>query len=214
MVKIEDVYLEYLKQKGISSKRPYRLPKDPDLSLEKLRQSNQSNYDKLKTLTDYLNTKWNNIDYVKYLKTGFKLFPTFSYHLLLNDKVLKYYIQLDKVEKFHTEGNRKTILKSFKFIKEKLKSESFSSIHEYCKHKVEFGHECVNDYISGKIDPFTFLYLIIKKYIIPTDTEKDRLVDFLNNISRYKAYVKDEWELFMKMEKSVNSSIGEICNEI
>ena len=71
---------------------------------------------------------------------------------------------------------------------------------EYCKQKDEFSTSCANDFIKGKIDPYSFLYLLVKKYVILSKDEQEKLRDFLNNISKYKVYVKDEWELFMKME--------------
>jgi hypothetical protein len=208
MITTEILYVEYLKQKALANNRPYRLPKDPELSLEKLRQSNQANYDKIKTLVGYLNTKWSNIDHIKYLQTGFKLFPNFTYANFLNDKIIKQYIHLDKIQKFHCEGNKREILKSFKFIKEIIKERELSSVMEYCKQKDEFSNFCVNDFIKGKIDPYTFLYLLVKKDIILSKDEQEKMRDFLNNISKYKVYVKDEWELFMKMENIVNSSTG------
>lgn len=207
MITMEFLYLEYLRLKGTINNRPYRLPKDPDLSLEKLRQTNQSNYDKIKTLSDYLNTKWQNIDPVKYLEIGFKLFPKFTYTNFLNDKILKQYIQNDKIQKFHCEANKKHILKSFKFIKEVMKSNLIQTVLEYCKIKNEFSLVIVNDYIKGHIDPYTMTYLLLKKYIVLSIDEKEKLVDFLNNISKYKSYVKDEWDLFMKMEKTIDESI-------
>ena len=214
MITMEFLYLEYLKLKGTINNRPYRLPKDPDLSLEKLRQANQSNYDRIKTLSDYFNTRWQNIDPIKYLETGFKLFPKFTYANFLNDKILKQYIQSDKIQKFHCEASKKQILKSFKFIKETIKKNSLRSVLEYCKLKDEFSLDIVNDYIKGHIDPYTLLYLLLKKYVILSIDEKEKLVDFLNNISKYRSYVKDEWEFFMKMEKTVNGSLGELCSEI
>jgi hypothetical protein len=207
MITMEFLYVEYLKMKGIINNRPYRLPKNPDLSLEKLRQSNQANYDKIKTLSDYFNTKWQNIDPIKYLETGFKLFPKFTYTNFLNDKILKQYIQNDKIQKFHCEACKKQILKSFKFMKGILKKDQRNSILEYCKSKNEFSLNVVNDYIRGHIDPYTFLYLLLKKYIILSIDEKEKISDFLNNISKYRSYVKDEWELFTKMEKIVNESL-------
>lgn len=207
MVKITDIYLEYLKQKGNSSKRAYRLPKEPELSIEKLRQTNQANYDKLKTLTDHFNTKWSNIDPQKYLQTGFILFANFSYPNFLNDKILKHYIQLNKIEKFHTEFNRKTLLKSFKFIKEYMKENNIHQVSDYCGTKSEYRSLVLEHFFKGNVDPFTLLYLMLKKYVTYTQEEKDKLYDFLNNVTKYKPFVMEEWNLFMKMEKTINESL-------
>lgn len=203
MITIEDVYLSYLKMKGIINKRPYRLPNEPSLSLEKLRQSNQKNYDNIKTLTAYFNTKWNNIDPEKYLECGFKLFPNFSYTNMLNDKILKQYIQLDKIQKFHSELNKKTVLNSFKHIKQTNKNLNLTSLRDYCSFKDDQVMMCTNDYVKGKIDPYTMVYVMLKKYLVPTPEEKAKIQDLLTKVTQYKQEVVDNWEYYMKLEKAL-----------
>lgn len=206
MVTIEDLYLEYLKQKGIAANRPYRLPKEPALAIEKMRQNNQRNYDALVTVMGWFNTKWQNIDYGKYIACGFKLFPNFSYINLLNEKILKQYIVLDKIGKYHDEINRKTLLKSFIFIKGVMKESNMKSLRDYCTMLDGASLVCINDFVMGKVDSFTFTYLLLKKYVNYSDDDKDRIIETINRISDYKRFVLNEWNLFMKMEKSLEDN--------
>ena len=206
MEKITEVYLAYLKMKGIINNRPYRLPKEPDLSIEKLRQSNQKNYDNLKTLSDYFNTKWQNIDMVKYVECGFKLFPNFTYINFLNDKILKHYIQLDKIQKFHETINKKTLLKSFKFIQSQLHELNLTSLKDYCKYHENEISLIIEHYLQSKIDSYVFVYILMKRYLNLSKEERDKVQNLLNRITEFKSTVQNEWELLEKMEDKIKRS--------
>lgn len=201
MVDMEGLYILYLKHKALANNRGYRIPKDPSLSIEKMRQSNQRNYDCLKTLEGWFLTKWSNIDPELYIECAFKMFQNCTYINLLNPKVLKQYIINDKVKKFHEEVNKKTILQSFKAIKSFMKENSLTSLKEYCSLKD--GHEtvCLNHYNKGKIDSYSLVYMFLKSYVSYSLDEKERLSTLFDKISTYKLYVTKEWEYFNKMEK-------------
>ena len=201
---IEEIYVTYLRMKAESKNRGYRLPKEPSLSIEKMKQKNEKNYEKLETLWKFFNTKWSNIDLETYFKSGFELFPNFTYTNFLNDKIIKHYIQKDKVQKFHSELNKKTILKSFKFIKSYNKENYICSLKEFCNLQEEFDHIVVREYIKGNIDSYTLIYCILRKYIILSVEEKGKIQDIINKITTYKKYVLENWKLFMKFEEKLN----------
>lgn len=203
MINIESLYILYLKHKAISNDRGYRIPKDPSLSIEKMRQSNQRNYDSLKTLEGFFLTKWSNIDPEDYIQCAFKLFQNCTYINLLNPKVLKQYIQNDKMKKFHDELHKKTILQSFKNIKVQMKNESLNSLREYCSLKDGESLVCVNAYFKGSIDSYSLVYMLLKKYINCSVDEQEKLNTLMSKFSSYKIYVRDEWEFFTKMEKAL-----------
>lgn len=202
-MQIENIYLTYLRMKAESKNRGYRLPKDPSLSIEKLKQKNEKNYEKLETLWKFFNTKWTDIDLERYFHCGFELFPNFTYVNFLNDKIIKLYIQKNKVEKFHTELNRKTLLKTFKYLKTYFKEHNINSLQEFCSIKEEFEHILIREYIKGNIDPYTLIYCILRKYAQLSVEEKQRIYDIINKITTFKKYVLENWKLFMKLEEKI-----------
>lgn len=204
MITIEEVYVKFMKHRAFANGRGYNLPKEPSLSVEKLKQKYPKHYETLRTLTGYFNTKWQNIDLDKYFQCAFKLMPTISYNGLLNDKILKQYIQLDKIEKFHSELDKRTILNSFKNIKTAMKMHNISSLKSYGSYRDDKSLLCIDEYIKGFIDSYVFVFLILKKYVILNNEDKDRVGTTLNNISKYKIEVMKNWDLLCKLENTIN----------
>lgn len=201
----QEVYLCYMRSKAKFNNRGYREPKDIDLTLEKLRQKNQKNYDNLIKLSNWFNTKWSNINIEKYFECGFLLWKNFSYHQFFNDKVIQLYKQKDRIQKFHTEINKKELLKSFKFIKKYCKNDKISSLKEYCNLKDQNYSICINHYIQNKIDTYSLVYFILKKYLVLNVYERDKLVSVINNITQYKSFILQEWKFLEEMEKLIGN---------
>uniref|UniRef100_A0A6M3ILC7 Uncharacterized protein n=1 Tax=viral metagenome TaxID=1070528 RepID=A0A6M3ILC7_9ZZZZ len=187
MITIFDIYVAFRKAQSNYINRPYRLPKDFDLFLEK--RLNEKNKKALELITKYFNTKWFNIDIDRYFDYGFELFgKSFTYSRFFNGKLIQYYIDKDKNLKRDIDSNNKNIIRSIKFVNEWLKNKQYKTspllYYSLCKDgktSIPILH-----YIKDNIDKMFLTFLINSKYLIIEEHEKMQIPYVMEN---YRLYV-------------------------
>jgi len=194
MITEEDVYTSYKKARSLIQGKPYKLPKDWEKHFTtKLSLQQQETIIKA---TGYFNTTWSNINIDEYMITGFELFKTFSYHSLLNPKILAMYIEKDKQKKRRISISKELIIKSFDRIKERMEKQKildgYTKLQTYCKLREGDRKVILFDYIKNLIDPLIVVYCIYYKYLQLSDTDKE----YVYNIStRYRELLEKMFEV-------------------
>lgn len=171
--RIKTTYYYYQKAKSDALNRGFRMPKDFNAYLENM---NSANKEKLIKVSNNFLTKWSNIDQYRYFTCGFKLFnKTFSYIKFLDDRILNYYITLDKNKKREITNIKKDLIVSAKHVK-KWVNDNSKTLYDYIQTEdKENGRKlAVTDYIKGYIDTSFFVWLLTKGLIL-TDTDRGYL---------------------------------------
>jgi hypothetical protein len=153
--------------------RGFKMPKNFEDHLGKMSEANK---EKLIKASNYFLTKWSNIDQYRYFVCGFKLFKkSFSYMKFLDERILNYYITLDKNKKRETTNIKKDLVESAKYVKKWI-NDYGKTLYDYIQiEDKENGRKlAVTDYIKGKIDTSFFIWLITKGLIL-TDTDRGYL---------------------------------------
>ena len=74
MYDTRDIYIAFRKAQSLAKNRGYRIPKDWDNHFNnKMKPTDRDN---LQKITDYFNTKWQNINPQKYFEAGFDIYKT------------------------------------------------------------------------------------------------------------------------------------------
>lgn len=186
-----DVYVAFRAAQGNAKSRPYRLPKDWESF--KTNRMNPHNVEFLREAAGYFNTKWRNVDIDRFMMYGFELWKNFSYSQFFKTKLINYYIQKDKQIKRKIRIDKQEVIKSLKFIKnfmvDKPVINGYNKLQTYCKMKEGQKSVLTSHYMKGKIDNLTIIYLIHKKYYLPTDYERKNV--FMNVINRYRDFINE-----------------------
>jgi hypothetical protein len=109
------------------------------------------------------------------------LYKSFSYHNFLDDKIIKLYIQRDKIKKHENIKNKEDIINSFKYIKNNFNKYNITKLRDYCNIKENYEYLIVKDYIVNNINIIVLLYCVLKKYLT-LDDQKIKI----ENIIKYK----------------------------
>lgn len=193
MVDLEFVYSCFRKTQSVAKSRPYRLPKDWD-GFYNNRLADQ-NKKALRVITKFFNTKWSKIDVYKYFECGFELFNNFSYHHFLDPRVIRLYIQRDKIVKIQTNLSKKNIVDSVKFVKQYMKDNNIRFFRVYCEKKLPIRH-----YIQNKIDHF-FLTWLIRDGLVTLEHDDKSQIPYIMENYRETAVKLMELEPFLKKLK-------------
>ena len=163
----EDIYFNFRKAQAEHNNRGFRMPKDFSSHMEK--RMSAKNREALELATDYFNTKWQNIDILKYMECGFQLYKTFSYTQFFNKKVIELYKVRDKNSKREMNICKNDIVKSIKYIKRYKDEITFK---QYIQKRDNGIRVFVDHFIKGKIDNFLFVWCLKEKYLILNDAER------------------------------------------
>ena len=173
-----DIYCIYRKVQANKNNRGYRLPKDwDDYYTNKLAPDSQRI---LTMLKDYFNTKWCDISIERYFEAGFNVYKNLSYKQMLDKRIIKEYIRLDKVEKINDNLSKKSIISSVKFV-----FSEYNSFEEYCNITYNnYMRQPIKDYIDNKISIGFMVYLIKFGFIKLNEEEKSLLPNIMENYRR------------------------------
>ena len=182
-----------------AANRPFRMPKDFDQYLEnKITGKNKENLTKI---TQFFNTKWMNIDPLKYFQTGYQLLNKgFSYHKFFEQRILDFYIQSDKVSKMSLDVDKKKIINSFNFIIENKDCPYLVYIDKILDDKPIL----LVNYLSNNIDKFTFFYFVYTGQIKMKDDYWALVPEINNNINELKVKIEELLPLFKKIVERIS----------
>ena len=176
---IEQVYYQFRKSQADFNNRGFRMPKNFEEHFKK--KLSEINQKKLAKITNWYNTKWNNIDPYRYFTCGFELYKKrFSYVKFFEEKILVLYIQRDKNEKRQTRVTKEKLISSAKFIKKYIQDNKISSLQEYMDTNDGNQKLAVSHYIKNEIDSSFFVFLL-KKGMRLSDTDRS----FIPYISKH-----------------------------
>lgn len=192
----KDLYILFRKLQSEFLGRGYRLPKNiEDYFKNKF---NKQSLEKLKTLSIFFLTKWQNIDPELYLRCGFEIFgKTFTYIKFFDEKILKLYIVKDKARKIVNKNIKESLKKSLIFIKIFMKENNIKNIEEYCRLKDINKKYVIDHYLKNKISSDIFIYFLIKRYIILNESDKE-LLPFINVVYRERKLELSKFESFIE----------------
>lgn len=176
-----DIYVIYNEVKKEITGKGYRLPKDFDYHYQN--KLNKSSQDGLQGLADRLNTIWQDIDIYRYMCIGFKLYKSFNYSKLLDEKILSTYIRQDKEIKRNIYMDKNKIKQSLKYAKSKVdKTNTKDVLMEYSRDS----RQVISDYLYNRIDGGFLFWLINDKYIKLDDLEKNIIPYVIRNEKELK----------------------------
>jgi hypothetical protein len=208
-MEIEDVYSTYRKIQSIYKNKPYRIPKDIKSHIDnKMSKPNRENIVKL---THFFNTKWKDISIDRYFESGFELFgENFSYNNFFSDKIIKYYIQIDKNKKRNIEISKKEIIESFKYIKLLAKEKNYTEkniVSWYCKlfNSTNYIHGAVEDYLKNKIDKLLITYFIYYKHLKLSEEDRQKIPYIIEKWREHVSSMRDIESLIKKCIIKVES---------
>jgi len=176
-----DIYKTYRHVQASINQRGYRLPKDFNHFWNNKLKSHQR--ENIQTITNYFNTKWQDIDIEKYFEAGFQVYKNFSYHQFLDKKIIEMYKRLDKLEKIKSNYDKETILKDVKYIlttidKNNDLCKTWGVLKGYCRQKDDrYVSYPILDYVNNNISNITLTWLISEKivYIIRFGKSNDSI---------------------------------------
>ena len=192
-----DIYCAFRKAQANYLSRPFRLPKDWDTYKRKsLAKQSLAN---IELATKKFNGTWFKIDPERYFDTGFKLLGNkFTYVRFFNPKVIKKYIQDDKMVKRCMSLNKKSMLESAKFVKK------YMSSREQTNPKISLARQYtvltegntslpIAHYLQGKIDKFFLVWLIRRGLVKITDEERiNHIPEITENYREYLSYLNNK----------------------
>ncbi len=178
-----DIYIIYNDTKKDITGKGYRIPKDFEYYYKnKLSKSSQ---DGLQGLADRLNTIWQDIDVYRYMHIGFKLYKSFGYGKLLDEKILSTYIRQDKEIKRNISLDRDKIKQSLEYARSKVdKINTKDVLIEYARDN----RQVISDYLYNRIDGGFLFWLINDKYIDIDDLERN----IIPYVERNKNQLREE----------------------
>lgn len=156
---IKEIYYQFRKAQADFKGRGYRMPKDFEKHLEKMKEQNRK---KLISITKFFLTKWSNIDPYTYFTCGFSLWKNFSYMKFLDEKVMKLYISRDKMNKRDTRLFKQNITNSAYYVKKWMHKNNIYDLNDYINLSDGEIKVAVRHYIKGKIDNGFFVFLLTK----------------------------------------------------
>ena len=165
-----DIYIAFRKSQSEKNNRGFRIPKDWDNHFNnKMTEYNRKN---LKKITKFFNTKWNQINPELYFNCGFALFKSFSYNKFFDDKVIKLYIERDKIKKRDSIIKKKDLINSYKFVRKYMIKNNIKSIYRYCIKKNGYMKIPIKHYMDNNIDKFFLVWLNRLGFLTFEDDDK------------------------------------------
>lgn len=185
--------------------RGFRLPRNWEL--HKVEKMNAMTVSKLQQAADCFNTRYQNVDMNKYMAVGFELYTGFSYHLLLDEKVIEMYKRKEKVRMRDLTINKEKVVESCKYIKQYMRDKElingYNKLETFCKLKDGAMHIAVSSYFKGRLDNVTMAYLMYKNYLKITDDERGMLVNISNNYRELVDGMLDIKTFIEKIEEKI-----------
>lgn len=194
MLDTEFVYSCFRKAQSEHKGRGYRLPKDwENFFNNRLSKLNRKN---LRAITRFFNTKWSALDSQKYFECGFELFNNFTYHQFLDPRVIRLYIQRDKIGKIQANLSKKNLVNSALFVKQYMRDHNIRFFRSYAESVLNNQSLPIKHYIQNKIDHF-FLTWLIRDGLVQIEDEKSKIPYIMDN---YRASVVElrEMEPFLR----------------
>ena len=166
----EDIYFFFRKAQAEQNNRGFRMPKNFEKHLET--KMSLKNREALVMLRDYFNTKWCNIDPLRYFKCGFELYKSFTYTMFFKPNIITLYKEKDKILKRETIVNKMKLKDSFGFVKNYMKKNGIRSIADYCRIRDGESSKVSEHYMSNSIDGVFVIFLMRKGLYLPNDYER------------------------------------------
>ena len=161
MIDTYDLYCRFKQAESVVKKKIY---KKPNVKIFERRVSIDNKWFLEQIGLKFL-TVWQNIDPYTYFYIGFKTKKSFTFKNFFDRKILDRYIAYDKSKKRKETPDKKSIIKSFEFIK----NSHDVSLKDYCNIKSNGTPIIFLDYVKNNIDIFLVIYCILYKYIIVTE---------------------------------------------
>jgi hypothetical protein len=171
MITEKDIYTIFRREQGKYLNRGYRLPKDWDSYLEKMKKPDK---EALNMAVTFFNTKWKDIDIERYFQSGFFVFKhKFTYTKFFDNRIIKDYVAKDKAKKMDLSNIKKDFEKSIRFV-----IQSGWKIPEYVNMNEGELSLPVIHYIQGKTHGSFLAYLIMRGMLKLNETERSRCPNF------------------------------------
>jgi hypothetical protein len=207
--KIKDVYFQFRKAQANFNNRGYRMPKDFEAHLKKMKPVNQKSIIKI---TKWFSTKWNNIDPYEYFSCGFSLYnKRFSYVKFFEDKILLLYIQKDKNTKRQIRVKKKALIDSAKFLKKYMRDNEILSLNEYIDTNDGSIKLATTHYMKNNIDSGFFVWLI-KKGMKLSDEDRGLIPYISQHYRTINVMLNDIKPFLSKMEEGLKMK-EEVCQQ-
>ena len=208
MYTVWDIYKIFRKVQAEVNNRGYRLPKD--WSYHWNNKFTKTQRENLQNITNYFNTKWQDIDPHRYFEAGFEVLKNFSYHSFFNKKVLEMYKRRDKLDKRKLEINKEKIVNNIKYVLKEIENDErrdkLGPLRTYCRIRDGEMSKPVKDYINNKIDTPFLTWLIYERYLVLTETEKSLIPLVINNYRDLVAEIRS-------IENFLNSLKNKLTNK-
>jgi hypothetical protein len=169
---------------------------------------NPRNREALEMATGHFNTIWRNIAPERFFQCGFELFKkNFTYTKFFDRRILRLYIERDKIIKREWDLNLIGIKKSIEFIKGYMRirphREDLSMIKQYCLFR-EGESMPIRHFIENNIDKFTVSWLIGKHYLVLTDEERMVVPLIVQNYNLYHTKLYSQPDIVKWLEEELN----------
>lgn len=191
----EDIYRAYRYAQSIERGYPQRFPRDFEKHMNE--RMSDVNRKALKTITNWFNTKWSGINPERYFECGFELFAKFTYHQFADPRVIKLYIQRDKMIKRKAELSKREIIESVKFVKKYIAENNIRNFSIYCLVREDGKCLPIAHYLDNKIDRYFLTWMLREKMIHLTDYEfsvipyiTDKYRDILEELKEIDLFLK------------------------
>lgn len=194
----ELLYTIFRYKHGAYISRPRKLPKDITKHINEKMNSVQS--DNLKTAAIFFDSKWINIDPNEYINCGFDVLgKKFSFHNFFDPRIMRLYIMRDKNKKRELETSKQDLINSAKFILEYIKENNISFL-TYINKKIGHRRIIIEHYISNKICPLFFCFLLYNNKIELTEEENAILPYISVQYRNATVLIKKIDDFLMKIE--------------
>lgn len=190
MMDAENVYYFFRKAQAESKGRGFRLPKDFETHLKN--RFTDKNREALLLVTDFFNTKWENVDPLRYFQCGFELLKTFSYTKFFDPRVMRLYIQKDKNIKREMSNCKKEITESVVFVKKYMKRNNIIMFSDYIMKSSKDNRKIViKHYLDNKVSKFFIVWMMKRGKLSISDNDR-----------AFMPYISDQYrEIRVKLDE-------------
>lgn len=200
-----DIYCIFRK---VQSKGVYRLPKDWNKHFNNKFGDKQK--DCLQKITDYFNTKWQNINPDRYFEVGFQIFKNFNYNQFFDKKIIEMYKRFDKLEKRNIEVNKKNIIENVKYVLTQVeecdKLKIWGPLKYYCRIRdSNYISKPINDYINNYISTVFLTWIIYERMFTLNDIEISIIPYVIENYRDVVAQLRDMEDFLFKLKYKIGS---------
>jgi hypothetical protein len=185
-----DILLAYRRAKSTYTKIGFRVPKNPEIALKKLKEADRWN---LSNITRMFNEMWANIDPYEYFLCGFELYgKKFLFHCFLRSQVWDVYSEKQKSKQKKIQFVVKSFRESYKYVRQYLSNTNWNKTQVslftyYCNlyDEKEKDWTVISHFKDGKINKYFLTWLIAKKFFL---LEKVKNSDIKKN---FRIYLND-----------------------